>query len=157
MRTIGTIVAAAILLFVFYVVLSVIVAYFGGDIWALPVHHSWALPDSWSEWRDIVIVFSAGFFVIAGILLVVLLGALVWLVVEIRHLLKTNVAPAVDSLKGTLDNVRGTTEFAGETIASPMIRAYSIVRGVRSGVSAVRNFPANVRGRRKKKKRGLFR
>jgi hypothetical protein len=155
MRTIGTVVAAAILLFVVYVVLSVIVAYFDGDIWVLPVHHSWSPPNSWSEWRDIVIVLSAGFFVIAGLAAVALLVALVWLVLEIRSLLRNNVAPAVDSLKGTLDNVRGTTEFAGETIASPIIRAYSIVRGVRSGVSAVRNFPGNVR--RRKKKRGILR
>jgi len=155
MRTIGTIVAAAILLLIAYIGLSVIVAYFDGDIWPFPVHRSWQLPDSWSEWRDIVIVLSAGFWALAGIILIALLAALVFLVVEIRKLLKNNVAPAVDSLKGTLDNVRGTTEFAGETVASPLIRAYSIVRGVRTGASAIRNFPANVRGRKKKK--GLFR
>jgi hypothetical protein len=155
MRTIGTVVAAAILLFIAYIVLSVIVAYFGSDVWVLPVHHSWSPPDSWSEWRDITIVLFSGFLVLAGIILVALLGALVFLVLEIRKLLKNNVAPAVDSLKGTIDNVRGTTEFAGETVASPLIRAYSIVRGVRTGVSALSNFPGNVKGRKKKK--GLFR
>jgi hypothetical protein len=156
MRTIGTVVSAAILLLLVYIGLSVIVAYFDGDIWALPLHHSWSLPDSWAEWRDIAIVFSTLFWALAGVILVALLAALVFLIFAIRNLLKDNVAPAVDSLKGTLDNVRGTTEFAGETVVSPLIRAYSVVRGVRTGVSAVRNFPGNVRGR-KKKKRGIFR
>lgn len=157
MRSIGTVIAAAILLLLLYVGVSIIVAYAGGDIWVLPTHHSWALPDSWSEWRDVVIVLSAGFWALAGIILIALLGALVWLIFEIRKLLKYNVAPAVDSLKGTLDNVRGTTEFAGETVASPLIRAYSVVKGVRSGVAAVRGFPGNVKGRKGKKKRGPFR
>jgi hypothetical protein len=155
MLRIGTVVAAAILIVVAYIALSIIVAYFDGDIWPFPVHRSWALPDSWDEWRDIVIVLSAGFWVLAGLIMVVLLGALTYLVLEIRRLLRENVAPAVDSLKGTIDNVRGTTEFAGETVVSPLIRAYSVVKGVRTGVSAVRHFPGNVRGR--KKKRGLFR
>jgi hypothetical protein len=155
MRQFGTVVAAAILLLLLYFGLAVIVAYFDGDIWPFPLHHSWALPDSWEEWRDIAIVASVGFWVLAGLVLIILLGVLVWLVIEIRRLLHDNVAPAVDSLKGSLDNVRGTTEFAGETIASPLIRTYSVVKGVRTGVSALKNFPGNVRGRKKKK--GLFR
>lgn len=156
MRTLGTVIGAAVLLLLLYIGLSVIVAYCGGDIWVLPTHHSWSLPDSWSDWRDIVIVLSAGFWALAGIILIALLGVLVWLIMEIRKLLKYNVAPAVDSLKGTLDNVRGTTEFAGETVASPLIRAYSVAKGVRTGVSALRGFPGNVKNRKKKKK-GLFR
>ena len=83
----------------------------------------------------------------------VLLSALVWVALQIRKLLAENVAPAVDSLRESLDNVRGTTEFAGETIASPIIRTYSLVRGVRNGVMALGNFPGRVRGRKKKKGR----
>ena len=153
MRTVWTVIAAAILIVVSYIVLSIIVAYFGGDIWPFPVHHSWELPDSWAEWRDIAIVFSSFWWALAGFVMVILLAVLVWLVMQIRSLMRDNVAPAVDSLKGTLDNVRGTTEFAGETVVSPLIRAYSVVRGVRSGVSAVRNFPHNVRRRRHRRGR----
>jgi hypothetical protein len=156
MRSFGTVVAAAILIVLAYIFLSAIVAYFDGDIWPLPLHHSWALPDSWHEWRDIAIVLSVGFWALAGLVLIALLAVLVFLIIEIRRLLRENVAPAVDSLKGSLDNVRGTTEFAGETIASPLIRAYSVVKGVRTGVGAIKNFPGNVRGRKKKKRR-LFR
>lgn len=150
MRTVWIVIAAAILIVVAYITLSIIVAYCGGDIWPFPVHDSWSLPDSWAEWRDIAIVFSSFWWALAGFVMTLLLAVLVWLVMQIRALMRDNVAPAVDSLKGTLDNVRGTTEFAGETVVSPLIRAYSVVRGVRSGVSAVRGFPDNVRRRQKR-------
>lgn len=112
---------------------------------------AWAAPDSWSEWRDIAIVFTAVFWVIALILLIALLGALVFLVMTLRRMLRENVAPTVDSLRGVLDNVQGTAEFTGETVASPIIRVYSIFSGVRKGVGAFSNFPGRVRQRRGKK------
>ena len=87
---------------------------------------------------------------IAGILLVVLLVVAIFLLLQVRKLLSQNVAPAVDSLRDSLDNLRGTTEFAGETIASPLIRAYSVVRGVRSGLGAITGFPNRVKGNKKK-------
>ena len=111
---------------------------------------SWAAPNSWSTWRDIVIVLSAGFWVIGGVLLVVLLIVAIFLLLQVRKLLEQNVAPAVDSLRDSLDNLRGTTEFAGETVASPLIRAYSIVRGVRGGLGAITNFPNRVKSNKKK-------
>lgn len=65
---------------------------------------------------------------------------------------KENAAPALDSLKRSIDNVRGTTEFAGETVASPIIRVYSVFKGVRTGISAVTNLPDRVKRRKKSKK-----
>ena len=51
----------------------------------------------------------------------------------------------------------GIEQFAGETVASPFIRAYSVVKGVRSGLGAITDLPGFVKGRRrsgrKKKKR----
>jgi hypothetical protein len=137
-----------------YLGLSVLVdGYFGGNIFPNGVTpDSWAAPNSWSNWRDIVIVLTAGFWVIAGLLMVVLLVVAIFLLLQIRKLLQQNVAPAVDSLRDSLDNLRGTTEFAGETVASPLIRTYSIVRGLRSGLSAITNLPDRVKGNKKKKK-----
>ncbi|HMO54937.1 MAG TPA: hypothetical protein PJ994_10570, partial [Tepidiformaceae bacterium] len=126
--------------------------FFGGSIvpdrWE---RDSWAAPDSWSEWRDIGIVLSAGFFVLAGMLSVVLVVALIFLVFMARRVLKENAAPALDSLRQSVDNIRGTTEFAGETVASPIIRVYAVVKGVRSGLGAITSLPDRVKGRRKKK------
>ncbi|HEX6030269.1 MAG TPA: hypothetical protein VFY90_02480 [Tepidiformaceae bacterium] len=112
---------------------------------------AWAAPDSWSEWRDIAIVFTAIFWIVALILLSAVFAALVYLIFTLRKILRENAVPAIDSLKGVLDNAQGTAEFAGETVASPIIRVYSIVTGVRKGVGAFTNFPGRVRQRRGKK------
>jgi hypothetical protein len=155
LRSVATVLGTLIGLFVVYLIVGGIVdGYLGGDI--VPddaVPNSWAAPDSWSEWRDIVIVVVGSFMVFAAIALLGVMVALLLLLVSIRNLLRNNVAPAVDSLKGSLDNIRGTTEFAGETVASPLIRAYSIVKGVRTGVGAVTGLPDRVRGRKKKGRR----
>jgi hypothetical protein len=155
MRFFWTVVSAAILLLLAYLTLAWFVdGYFGGNIapsWLEP--DSWDAPDSWSEWRDIVIVLGGMFAALALLLICALLAALVFLVFTLRRVLSQNVAPAVDSLKESLDNVRGTAEFAGETVVSPIIRVYSVVRGVRAGVGAITNLPSRVRGNRKRGRR----
>jgi hypothetical protein len=110
-----------------------------------------SFPDSWAKWRDIMIVILGIFWLIALLLLIVLLALLVMLVMLLRRILKENAAPALDSLKASLDNVRGTTEFAGETVVSPIIRTYALVKGVRTGVGAVTHLPGRIRGRKKGK------
>jgi hypothetical protein len=153
MRLIRTAVLGAILLFLLWMLVAAILSYWG--VRAVPagaVPDSWSPPDSWAEWRDIVIVLSAGFWVLAGILLAAAAVALLFLALLLRRVVKENAVPAIDSLKDSLDNVRGTTEFAGETIASPIVRTYAIVKGVRSGLGAVTNLPDRIRGRKKGKK-----
>jgi hypothetical protein len=152
MRSFGVLVGGAVLLFLAWMTVAAIASYFGGHF--VPdgaVPDAWSAPNTWAAWRDIVIVLFAFFWFFAGLLLCVLMVVLIFLALQIRGLLKNNVTPAVDSLKDSLDNVRGTTEFAGETIASPLIRAYSVVRGVRSGVGAIRFLPDRIRGRKKRR------
>jgi hypothetical protein len=155
MRFLVTVVCAAILLFLVYLFVGVIVdGYLGGDI--VPdraVPESWAAPNSWSEWRDIIIVALGLFWILAGMLTVALLVVLILVALAFRRLLKENAAPALDSLKDSLDNLRGTTEFLGETAVSPIIRMYSVVKGVRTGVSAVTHLPDRIRRRKKGKKK----
>jgi hypothetical protein len=153
MRFVATVFSAALVLFLLYVILSVLVdGYWDGNIWPGDLEpEAWSAPDSWPEWRDIVIVLVGVFLVFAGILTVVLLAALVYLILTIRRIMQKNLAPALDSAKEALDNIRGTAEFAGETVVSPIIRVYSIARGVRTGVRAVGNLPKRIRGRKGKK------
>jgi hypothetical protein len=154
MRFPWTVVGAAILIVVSYLLLSWIVdGYFGGHIYPDDgVINSWAAPDSWSNWRDIVIVIMGVFWAIAGMLAIALMVILIFLALLIRRVVKENAVPAIDSLKDSLDNVRGTTEFAGETIVSPLVRTYAVVKGVRQGISTVKDLPSRVGGRRKKGK-----
>lgn len=152
MSRLTTVVLAAILIVVVYLVLGWFVdGYFGGNI--VPngaVPDSWAAPDSWSEWRDIFVVLSAGFIFLAAAAWLAAGVAAFFLFLVVRRLMKENVAPAVDSLRTSLDNVRGTTEFAGETVVSPLIRVYSAVRGVRAGLGAVTSIGDRIKGRKQK-------
>lgn len=151
MRLVGTIVAAAVLLFLLWMLIAGIGAYFGGHL--VPdaaVPNSWRTPNRWAEWRDILFVFTAFFWVLGGLLMAVLMAALIFLVIQVRRMLRENAVPAIDSLKDSLDNLRGTTEFAGETVASPIIRTYAVIKGVRTGVGAITNLPGRIKDRRKK-------
>ena len=87
---------------------------------------------------------------VGGILTVALMGALLLLVLLLRRVIKENAVPAIDSLKDSLDNVRGTTEFAGETIVSPIIRTYAVVKGIRTGIGAITHLPDRIKDRHKK-------
>lgn len=152
MRFVVTVFTALILGFILWMGLAGILSYW--DVHAVPtaaVPNSWKHPDSWAEWRDIVIVFTALFWLIGGILLCAVLVAALLLFGVTRKVIKENAAPALDSLKQSIDNVRGTTEFAGETVASPIIRVYSVFKGVRTGVSAVTNLPDRIKRRKGKK------
>ncbi|MGH2632265.1 MAG: hypothetical protein ACRDG3_02540 [Tepidiformaceae bacterium] len=154
MRFLRTGLLGAVFLFVAWMVIAGIASYWGAQL--VPhevVPSSWQPPKSWNEWRDIVLVLTAFFWLIAGIVMVALTVALLFLVLLLRRVIKENAVPAIDSLKDSLDNVRGTTEFAGETIASPIIRVYSVVKGVRSGVGAVTNLPSRIRGQKRKGRR----
>ncbi len=152
MRFIMIVVSAAIVLGLAILGVNAILSYWNNDF--LPgggFPNAWTGPDSWSEWRDIMIVFTAIFWLLAGILLCGVLVAALLLFGVARKVIKENAAPALDSLKQSIDNVRGTTEFAGETVASPIIRVYSVFKGVRTGVSAVTGLPDRVKNRKKKK------
>ena len=151
MKFIGTVVAAAILIVLVYLFVAFLVdGYFGGNIWPDDwTKDTWAAPDSWSEWRDITVIFLGAFFVLAAIVWLAVAIAVLIVVLTVRGVIKNNAAPALDSLKETLDNVKGTTEFVGETAVAPIVRVYSIVRGVRSGLGAVTGIGSRVRRRRK--------
>lgn len=154
MRIVWIVLAAAGVLAVAILALNGFLAYWDkdfidGDFFP----DAWTGPDSWAEWRDIAIVFSTFFWAIAGILTIVLVIVLIVVALLTRRILKENAAPALDSLRQSVDNIRGTTEFAGETVVSPIIRVYSVFKGVRSGLGAVTNVGDRVRGRKKKGKK----
>src|SRR5512140_1649586 len=103
MRGIRTLVFAIIGLFLVWMLVAAVAAYFGGHF--VPdgaVPNSWSPPSTWATWRDILIVFTALFWVVGGILLAVLLGVLIFLALLIRRILRENAVPAIDSLKDSL-------------------------------------------------------
>ena len=81
------------------------------------------------ELRDIAIVILALFGVLQLLLLVVL-----------TILLYKKLLPVLDATKRTIQNIQGTTNFVSETTVSPLIRALSVVAGIRAVSSRVAGF-----------------
>ena len=105
-----------------------------------------AAPIDLQELRDIVIVVYG---VMGILLLVVLIIATigVWFAIRVlaralSELLEDPVRPALDEMRATARNVRGTTEFVADAAVHPLIRVIAVGRGVRRGAGRVtRIFP----------------
>ncbi|MSQ31603.1 MAG: hypothetical protein EXR64_06280 [Dehalococcoidia bacterium] len=99
--------------------------------------------------RDIVVIVYGAM----GVLLVLALtiaafGA--WFAIRtltraVEGLLDDPVRPALEEIRRTAQNVRGTTEFVADTAVHPLIRAVALGRGIRRGLATV----TGIRNRRK--------
>ncbi|HCV00868.1 MAG TPA: hypothetical protein DGL25_06665 [Dehalococcoidia bacterium] len=138
-RFLLTVVLAAILIVVVYLIVSWLVdGYFGGNIFPNGAEpDAWSAPDSWSEWRDIAVVAMALLIGLAGILACTLLAVLIGIALIVRRAVNQNVVPLLDSTRNLVDEVRGTAEFVGESAVTPIIRLYSVVSGMRKGLDAL--------------------
>lgn len=134
-----TVVLAAVLIVVVYLVVAVLVdGYFGGNIFPNEAEPgTWSAPDSWSEWRDIAVVALGVLVAIAGFLACVLLIALIAVALSVRRAVNQNVVPLLDSARDLVDEVKGTAEFVGESAVTPIIRVYSVVSGIRRGLDSL--------------------
>lgn len=154
MRFLGTVISAAILIVFLWLFAAVFLQGYFDLVTMVPnglMPDSWSPPSTWATWRDIVIVFTAVFWLLGGLLFVVLMVVLIVVALLVRRVIKEHAAPVLDSLKESLDNVKGTAEFAGESVVSPIIRVYSIVSGVRGGISAIGGLGDRIRRRKKGK------
>ena len=74
------------------------------------------------------------------VLIVVALG--LWFAVRtlsraLTALLEDPVRPALNEMRDAARNVRGTSEFLADSTVHPLIRALSVLRGVRRGLGLV--------------------
>jgi ABC-type Fe3+ transport system permease subunit len=109
---------------------------------------SWAAPDSWSEWRDIVIVICGLFFAVAIVILIVILFVLLRLVMSFRKLTRDRIEPAVDTIRDLVDSLRATADFIGESVVSPIIRIYGVVTALKTLLFGANRFFDNEQGTR---------
>jgi hypothetical protein len=77
--------------------------------------------------RDIFVIVVALETLIIGVALIVLLLQLASLI----NLLQNEVRPILQSARETVNSVRGTTDFLGETVVEPVIKLNSYVASVR--------------------------
>lgn len=91
------------------------------------------------EFKDWVIIIWG----IASIVLLITLIAVVVmlalsvkrLITEVQDLLNNGVKPVLASARESADNVTGTTRFVSDKVVTPVIRAVSVVSGVRRGIA----------------------
>ena len=140
LRFFGTIVLAALLIIVVYLVVAWLVdGYFGGNIFPDQAEpDAWSAPDSWSEWRDIAVVAFGLLIAFVGLLACILLIALIAVALSVRRAVNQKLLPLLDSTRDLVDEVRGTAEFVGESAVTPIIRVYSVVSGIRRGLDSPR-------------------
>lgn len=143
-----TVVLAAVLIVVIYLVVAVLVdGYFGGNIFPNQAEpDTWSAPDSWSEWRDIAVVAFGILLAFVGLLACVLLAVLIGVALTVRRAVTKNVVPLLDSTRDLVDEVRGTAEFVGESAVTPIIRVYSVVSGIRKGLDSLGSLGGRFRG-----------
>lgn len=100
--------------------------------------------DTPEEWRDLFMMC----FMVAGTLLflvtiffTVVLGYLsTSTVLRTRRLLKNNVQPALENVRGTTETVRGTVTFVSDNAVRPVVKVYGAAAGARRFVSVVARF-----------------
>lgn len=96
---------------------------------------------SLEELRDVIII-AAGALTILVLLAIFVITIVVGLAARtllrtVQTLLKGEVTPLLDSARQTLDNVRGTTAFIGQTAVSPIIRVYGLYAGAKRMVGVL--------------------
>lgn len=88
--------------------------------------------------RDVVIIAWGVLTILAFVLFIawilVLWGGINGLIRDVKVIVNEDVRPLLGTTRETANNVTGTARFASDTVASPIIRVYGIVSGVRRGI-----------------------
>jgi hypothetical protein len=80
------------------------------------------------------------FIILLALESLIVVGLLVWLVLELRgltSLLKKEIKPILTSAQETVSTVRGTTTFVSTNVLAPFIKVQSYVAGFRAIVDTL--------------------
>ena len=83
--------------------------------------------------RDWAVIVLAALALVQSLLVIVLVAVLV----NVSLTLKRGVIPILDSVRHTVDNVRGTSTFVSNTVVKPVVRATSFIMGVQKGITVL--------------------
>lgn len=94
---------------------------------------------SLAEVRDVVVIVYGAMGVILMLALAIAAFG-IWFAVraltrKVNALLDDPVKPALDEVRKSAENIRGTTEFLSDNAVHPLIRTVATVRGVRRGTA----------------------
>jgi hypothetical protein len=80
------------------------------------------------------------FIILLALESLIVVGLLVWLVLELRgltSLLKKEIKPILTSAQETVSTVRGTTTFVSTNVLAPIVKVQSYVAGFRAIVDTL--------------------
>jgi hypothetical protein len=99
------------------------------------------LPRDWlAHLRDVSIVFLSIGILVSLVLMVFILAVLVWGIERLGRRLDDLLqrgGAVIDQVKGMATTAKGTTDFVGERIASPFIRASAWFSGMGKGLATL--------------------
>ncbi|HEY4686278.1 MAG TPA: hypothetical protein VII57_09570 [Dehalococcoidia bacterium] len=99
---------------------------------------------SLADVRDVVIIVCgilAALFFLVGLVVTLVVGfSAKGLLNAVREMMDESIKPALASVRGAADTVRGTAEFVGKTAVAPIVRTYGAVAGVRKGLGVLAGF-----------------
>ncbi len=84
--------------------------------------------------RDIFIIILAIESLVVGVFLILM----IWQLWQLIKLLRNEVIPLLDTTKDTVEQVKHTTTFVGQSVAAPIISATGFVAGVKEMVDTLR-------------------
>jgi hypothetical protein len=91
--------------------------------------------DTPEEWRDLFIMMycvAGTITFLAAIIFTIVTGYLsTATLIKTRSVVTNNLAPALENVRDTTSNVRGTVSFVSENAVKPVVRVYSTYAGAR--------------------------
>lgn len=80
------------------------------------------------------------FIIVLALESLVVVGLLIWLIVELRgltRLLREELKPILDSAQETVKTVRGTTNFVSENVVAPFVKVQGYMTGAKTVVDTL--------------------
>lgn len=100
-----------------------------GAGWLLLTQPMWA-----ANFRDILIIILA----VESIAVFGFLGAMLWQLYQLIKLLRDEVIPLINTTKDTVEQVKTTTTFVGQSVAAPVISVSGFLAGTKAMVDTLR-------------------
>ena len=117
---------------------------------ALIIAPIWFFRPSTESLRDFVIIVYG---VLGALLMLILILVGVGIFFSVRELTKAvlrliddPIVPAINDVRATVQDLRGSAEFITDTAVSPLIKVVALGRGIRKGMSAASAIARRGRG-----------
>ena len=91
-------------------------------------------PNATPTFRDILIILLA----IESIVVFAFLGIMLWQMYQLIKLLRDEVIPLINTTKDTVEQVKHTTTFVGQSVAAPVISVTGLLAGTKAMVDTLR-------------------